>query len=275
MNHLTSIPHFDVPEGKKVYFISDIHLGTPDANSSRVRESLLVEWLTEISTDAAALFIVGDLFDFWFEYRKAVPKGYVRVLGKLAELRDKELPIYFFTGNHDQWMWDYMQEELGIPVFKKQQQTVINGKKFYIGHGDGLGPGDHGYKFIKKIFTNPFFQWCYRIIHPDIGISIAEFWSRRSRYSNGHVLERYLGDNDEWLLQYCKGVLEKEYFDYFIFGHRHLPLDITYPSGSRYLNLGDWLNYYTYAVFDGQNTEILSYRDTDPGLDVVVRQLNG
>lgn len=275
MAHLPSIPHFDLPLGKKAYFISDIHLGTPDHASSRVRESLLVDWLNHISKDAGALFIVGDLFDFWYEYRRAVPKGYVRVLGKLAELRDQELPIFFFTGNHDQWMWDYFEHELEIPVFKKHQQTVINGKKFFIGHGDGLGPGDHGYKFIKKVFTNPFFQWCYRWVHPDIGIAIAGFWSRRSRYANGPVLERYLGDDNEWLLLYSKRVLEKEYFDYFIFGHRHLALDVTFPSGSRYLNLGDWLNYYTYAVFDGQHIQLLSYRDPDPGLDVVVRRLDG
>ncbi len=273
MNQPATIPHFDVPEGKKVYFISDVHLGTPDANSSRVRETLLVDWLTEISIDAAALFIVGDLFDFWYEYRKAVPKGYVRVLGKLAELRDKELPIYFFFFFYDKWRWDYMHRLLGIPVLKKEQQTIINGKKFFIAHGDGLGPGDHGYKFIKKIFTNPFFQWCFRWVHPDVGITIAEFWSRRSRYANGPVLEHYLGDDKEWLVQFSQSVLQKEHFDYLIFGHRHLALDITFPSGSRYLNLGDWLNYYTYAVFDGQDIQLLSYRDADPSLDVLVRKL--
>ncbi len=243
-------------QGKKVYFLSDFHLGAPDFQQSLAREKRLVKFLDQIAEDAAAIFVVGDLFDFWYEYKSVVPKGFVRILGKLASLTDSGIPIYFFVGNHDMWMNGYFEKELNIPVYFKEMPFEFNGKKFLIGHGDGLGPGDHGYKFIKKIFRNPVCQWLFGIIHPGIGIGLANYLSRKSRAATGQTDEHFLGEENEWLITYCKDVLQQQYFDYFIFGHRHLPIDFALPKSSRYINLGDWLRYDSYAVFDGENIQL-------------------
>ena len=247
-------------DGSKVYFISDVHLGVPDKASSLKREKLLVQWLNEIEKDAAELYIVGDLFDFWFEYKTAIPKHFTRVLGKLAAMSDNGLPIHFFTGNHDLWMFGYFQEELGIPVYKEPMVKEIMGKKFFIGHGDGLGPGDHGYKFLKKIFTNPLCQWFFRWLHPDIGIGIADYWSKRSRYVSAvGKIAPHKGD-EEWLIQHARALLEKDHYDYFIYGHRHIPLNISLKESSNFVNLGDWITHFSYAEFDGSILELKYYR---------------
>ena len=243
-------------QGKKVYFLSDFHFGAPDFQQSLAREKRLVKFLDQIAEDAAAIFVVGDLFDFWYEYKSVVPKGFVRILGKLASLTDNGIPIYFFVGNHDMWMSGYFEKELNIPVYFKEMPFEFNGKKFLIGHGDGLGPGDHGYKFIKKIFRNRVCQWFFGIIHPSIGIGLANYLSRKSRAATGQTDEHFLGEENEWLITYCKDVLQHQYFDYFIFGHRHLPIDFALPTSSRYINLGDWLRYDSYAVFDGENIQL-------------------
>lgn len=243
-------------KGKKVYFLSDFHLGAPDFQQSLAREKRLVTFLDQIAEDAAAIFVVGDLFDFWYEYKSVVPKGFVRILGKLAILTDSGIPIYFFVGNHDMWMNGYFEKELNIPVYFKEMPFEFNGKKFLIGHGDGLGPGDHGYKFIKKIFRNRVCQWFFGIIHPSIGIGLANYLSRKSRAATGQTDEHFLGEENEWLITYCKDVLQQQNFDYFIFGHRHLPIDFALPKSSRYINLGDWLRYDSYAVFDGENIQL-------------------
>jgi UDP-2,3-diacylglucosamine hydrolase len=243
---------------KKTYFISDIHLGFPNETESRAREKLLVQWLDEVRKDADAIYIVGDLFDFWFEYGKAIPKNFARAIGKLAELADAGIKIHLFTGNHDLWMFGYFTEELGIPVYHKPIRIEIQGKKFFIGHGDGLGPGDNGYKFLKKIFTNPVCRFLFKWLHPDIGIALAHYWSRESRFADG-IQEEYKGSDKEWLLIYSKEQEAKHHHDFFIFGHRHLPLDIQINPQSRYINLGDWLTYNSYAVFDGNNFELKSF----------------
>ncbi len=244
---------------KKIYFLSDFHLGAPDAASSLIREKKIIQFLDKIRQDAAEIFILGDLFDFWYEYKKVVPKGYVRILGKLAELSDSGILLYFFVGNHDMWMNDYFQKELNIPVYFEPKEFSYNGKKFLIGHGDGLGPGDQGYKFIKKIFRNKACQWLFGILPPFIGMGIAGYFSRKSRAQTGQTDEVFLGDDKEWLIQYSKNILQKQHFDYFIFGHRHLPLDIKLNDKSRYLNLGDWIKYDSYAVFDGNDMSLLYY----------------
>lgn len=249
-----------VAEGKKIYFLSDFHLGAPDYEQSLRREKKLVQFLDRIATDAGAIFIVGDLFDFWYEYRSVVPKGYVRLLGKLATLTDQGIPIYFFVGNHDMWMNGYFEKELNIPVYFREMAFEFNGKKFLIGHGDGLGPGDHGYKFIKKIFRNRFCQWLFGILHPTMGIGLANYMSRKSRAATGQTDEHFLGEENEWLIVYCKEVLQQQHYDYFVFGHRHLPIDFVLPKGSRYINLGDWLRYDSYAVFDGSQLELKYYQ---------------
>ncbi len=243
-----------LPANKKIYFASDFHLGAPNMAVSREREKLIVQWLEMVEKDAAHIFLVGDLFDFWFEYKHVIPKGYTRLLGKLADLTDKGIGISVFIGNHDMWMDGYFEEELNIPVYYEPQVFTMGGKKFYIGHGDGLGPGDHGYKFLKKIFRNPVCRWLFSCIHPVMGISLANYFSRKSRAATGQELEHFLGEDQEWLAIYSREVLQREHYDYFIFGHRHLPLDLQVGPDSRYINLGEWLNYTSYAVFDGATT---------------------
>ncbi len=244
---------------KKIYFTSDQHLGAPTPAESLPREKKFIRWLDTIKNDAQAIFLLGDLFDFWFEYKTVVPRGFVRVLGKLAELRDSGIPIYFFTGNHDLWMDDYFQTELGIPVYHSNQEFEFNGKKFLIGHGDGLGPGDKGYKRMKKVFRSPVSQWLYRWLHPDFGVKLAQYLSVRNKLISGDEDVKFLGEDKEWLVQYAKRKLQSNHYDYFIFGHRHLPLKINVGENSTYINLGDWITYFTYGRFDGDNFELLTF----------------
>jgi UDP-2,3-diacylglucosamine hydrolase len=251
----------DLPEGKKIYFASDFHLGIPDRAASIAREKRLVQWLDEIKGDAARLFLVGDIFDAWFEYRNVVPKGYTRFLGKLAELSDAGLPIEAFTGNHDLWMRGYFQDELNIPVHHRPIERNFNGKKFLIAHGDGLGPGDHGYKVLKKVLRSPLSQWLYRRMHPDTGVGIASWLSKQGPKHTGEELEREFKDPDkEFLVQYAQARLKTEHIDYFIFGHRHIAIEFPLPGNSLYVNLGDWLQYDSYAVFDGKELQLKYYK---------------
>lgn len=258
-----------VPKGKKVYFSSDNHLGAPDAKSSLPREKKFVRWLDTVQEDAAAIFLLGDLFDFWFEYKMVVPKGFVRTLGKLAELRDKGIPIYFFVGNHDLWMDDYFETELDIPVFYDSTPFLINDKKFLIGHGDGKGPEDKGYKRMKKGFTNPVTNWLFRWLHPDIGIRLGQYFSVKNKLISGDEDKEFLGQEKEWLSQYAKRKLETAHYDYFVFGHRHLPMQVTIKETSYYFNLGDWIEYYTYGVFDGEEFELEVFENTDRSAIIV------
>ena len=170
---------------KKIYFASDQHFGAPTPELSFPREQKFVAWLDEVKKDAEAIFLLGDLFDFWFEYKTVVPKGFVRVLGKLAEIRDSGIPIYFFVGNHDLWMNDYFEKELNIPVFHENQEYTFHGKTFLVGHGDGKGPGDLGYKRMKKVFTNPFSKWLFRWLHPDLGVGLAQYLSVKNKLISG------------------------------------------------------------------------------------------
>jgi UDP-2,3-diacylglucosamine hydrolase len=248
-----------LPLGKNLYFISDFHLGAPNASASLQREKKIVQFLNEMRDQTAALFIVGDMFDFWYEYKKVVPRGYVRLLGKLAELTDGGIPVHFFVGNHDMWMRDYFQTELGIPVYFEPKEFEFSGKTFYIGHGDGLGPGDAGYKALKNVFRNPICQWAFGLVPPRVGIGVADYFSRKSRAKAGTSEEHFLGEEKEWLLTYCKELLQEKKVDYFIFGHRHLPIDYRLKEESRYINLGDWITFFTYAVFDGRDVALKTY----------------
>jgi len=245
--------------GKKVYFLSDFHLGAPNNEISRDRERRIIRFLDEIRQDLQILFIVGDMFDFWYEYRTVVPKGYVRLLGKLAELSDAGIEMHFFVGNHDMWMKDYLQEELNMQVYFEPKSFEFNRKSFLVGHGDGLGPGDHGYKMIKKVFRNPVCQWLFGIFPPFMGIGLANYMSRRSRAQTGTSEEAFLGDDKEWLISYCREKLEEKNFDFFVFGHRHLPIDYRLNDNSRYINLGDWISFNTYAEFDGSDLKLKSF----------------
>lgn len=246
---------------KKIYFAADFHLGLGAAGMTAMeREKLICSWLDTIRLDAQEIYLLGDLFDFWFEYKRVVPKGHTRFLGKLADMVDSGIPVQVFTGNHDLWMFGYFQEELGIPVHHKPVIREWNGKKFMLGHGDGLGPGDYGYKKLKKVFTNRAAQWLFARIHPNMGIYLANYWSSQSRKVS--MREDFLGPEKEWLIQYCEQQLKAHPdTDYFIFGHRHLP--IYHPLSNQksvYINVGDWLNHFTYAVFDGEETRVLEYR---------------
>jgi UDP-2,3-diacylglucosamine hydrolase len=248
---------------KKIYFLSDFHLGAPNFADSLQREKKIVSFLNEIKHDAQQIFIVGDMFDFWYEYKTVVMKGYVRLLGKLAELSDAGIVIRFFAGNHDMWMSGYFERELNIPVYYEPKVFNINGKKFYIGHGDGLGPGDYGYKFIKKIFRNKICRWLFGQLHPTWGVRLANYFSRKSRAKTGTSDEHFLGEDKEWLIIYCKEMLTKEHYDYFVFGHRHLPIDFKLPQNGRYINLGDWIKTFTYATFNGCDMQLYSWENNN------------
>lgn len=252
-----------MPYSGKIYFASDLHLGTPNEHSSTARERLFVQWLDEIKADATEIFIIGDIFDFWHEYKTVVPKGFVRAQAKIAELCDAGIPVHIFTGNHDLWMFGYFEKELGAKVYTQPIQREFNGKKFFIGHGDGLGPGDHGYKFIKAVFSNPVCQFLFRWLHPDIGTRIARYFSYESRFADTgkkKTSEEFVNEDREWLVQFCRETLKTQHFDFFVFGHRHLPLEIRLSNTSIYINTGDWLDYYSYAVFDGEKTELKYYK---------------
>lgn len=241
----------------KIYFLSDIHLGVGSADARREREARVTRWLDSIKDDAAEVFFVGDVFDFWFEYAAVVPKGHIRFLGKLTELADAGIKLYFFKGNHDMWMFDYFEEELGAKIISDEMIFERNGKKFFLHHGDGLGPGDKKYKMLKKFFRSGFCQWLFARIHPNLGVGIANKWSRKSR-KDGIADTVKLAQMQSWLVIFCNELLKTEYYDYLIFGHRHRPLDILLDNGkSRYINLGEWVYYnYSYAVFDGTDLKL-------------------
>ena len=249
----------ELAPGKKIYFLSDFHLGAPNAIESRKREDQIVLFLKNAKKDAAAIFIVGDIFDFWFEYKTVVPKGFIRILGCLAEISDAGIPLHIFTGNHDLWMQDYLTSELNAKVYFEPHLFSLGNKQFYIGHGDGLGPGDYGYKRLKKVFTNPLCKWLFRWLHPDAGIQLANYFSAKSRAKTGTADEIFLGEDKEWLIIYTKQMAEKMDVDFFIFGHRHFAIDYVINEKTRYINLGDWIKLYTYGVFDGTSMQLLKW----------------
>jgi UDP-2,3-diacylglucosamine hydrolase len=250
--------NFVISGNKKVCFASDFHLGSPDYPTSLEREKKIIRWLDSIKNDTSVIFILGDIFDFWFEYRYTIPRGHSRLMGKFAELRDAGIEIIFFTGNHDMWMFDYFPKEFGIPVHRKPVSIKINDVAFHLGHGDGLGPGDRIYKMIKKIFENKFSQWLFSWIHPNLGIPLANYLSKDSRGKNLKKDLEFLGDR-EWLLQYCREVENKEHHDIYIFGHRHMPLDLPLNEKSRYINLGDWMSHCTYATLSGNEIKLQKF----------------
>lgn len=241
----------------KTYFASDFHLGVDARLTSVEREKQICRWLDSISHDAEAIYLVGDVFDYWFEYKEVIPKGFTRLLGKLAELRDRGIAIHFFTGNHDMWMFRYLTDEMGIPIHRKPIVTEIYGKTFFIGHGDGLGPADYGYKFIKSVFGNPICQWLFARLHPNFGIGLMRYFSTKSRMQQDPSEKSFLGEEKEWLVLYTNQKLDEIAPDFFVFGHRHLPIDWILKNGkTRYINLGEWFYATTYAVFDGKELSI-------------------
>mgnify|MGYP001248013760 FL=1 len=235
---------------KRIYFCSDNHLGSPNRNLSLEREKIFITWLDQIKTDAQAIFFLGDLFDFWFEYKKVVPKGFTRLFGKLAELSDSGVDLFFFVGNHDCWIGNYFEDELGINVFHKKVDLNIDNYNILIGHGDGLGPGDNKYKFLKLLFRNPILKKLFSFIHPDIGISLGSFLSQKNKILSGNE-KVFESEDKEMLFSYCKDVLKTKYYHFFIFGHRHIPLELDLGNNSKYFNTGDWITHFSYLVYDG------------------------
>jgi UDP-2,3-diacylglucosamine hydrolase len=249
-------------EGKKVYFVSDAHFGVPNREKSYEREHLFIQWLDSVKLDAHEIYIMGDLFEFWYEYKTVIQKGYVRLLGKLAEITDAGIPIYFFRGNHDVWAFDYLAEELNFRIYPDTLIKEIGKKTFFLGHGDGLGKGDNGYKFLKKIFRNRFNQWLFRWLHPDIGTRMGLFWSNKSRVANENAgIEKVNDEGLERLAGFCNETLIKQpNIDFFVFGHIHKPKIISLNATSKYISIGDWIKYFSYIEFDGENLEIKYFK---------------
>ncbi len=252
---------------KNYYFASDFHLGAPSYEISRAREAKLVAWLNFIKKDAAALFLMGDVFDFWFEYSTVIPKGYVRLLGKLAELSDEGTKIYFFKGNHDMWVFDYFEKELNATIVSDELVLKLKDKRFFLHHGDGLGKGDNAYKVLKNFFRSSFCQWLFARLHPNLGVGIANYWSKKSRLANNKK-EAYLHIDREktWLANYYDQ-LKQQYgeVDYIIMGHRHFPVVLPVQQ-AQYVNLGEWVNFATYAVFDGTSLKLIDF-DTNKAVN--------
>lgn len=251
-----------VPKGKKIYFLSDFHLGMPNKKESDERERKIVSFLQSIEHDADTIFFLGDIFDFFWEYHYVIPKGFIRLQAQWLRMNELGIKMYYFSGNHDQWLGHYFEEMFGFKIFHQEQLFQIQQHKFFIAHGDGLGPKDSKYKCLKKIFQSRIlrflFQW---LIHPDVAMYIANYFSRKSRLNKKVPDSQFLGEDKEWLILFCQQYLQKDpAINYFIFGHRHLKLDFVLNSGSRYINLGDWIHYFSYAEYDGSQLLLKEYQ---------------
>jgi len=245
---------------KSIYFASDFHLGLDKNGSSRERETRIISWLDSIIDNTEQLYILGDLFDYWFEYKKVVPRGFVRILAKFAQFTERDIPVHVFTGNHDMWMFDYLETEIGVNLYTEPIERELHGKKFVLGHGDGLGPGDHGYKFIKKVFRSKINQWLFARLHPNLGIALMQKFSKKSREAESESPE-FMGADKEWLVQYCEAEIESKEIDYFIFGHRHLPITHPLSNGkSVYINSGDWITHNSYVELKEGQLELKTYK---------------
>lgn len=242
-----------------IYFASDFHLGVAARLPSREREARIVAWLDACwQRDAEAFYLVGDLFEFWFEWAEVVPRGYVRFFGKLAEIADSGIPVHVFTGNHDMWFQDYLEQEIGATLHQHPLRTTLLGHELLIGHGDGLGPGDYGYKRLKRLFQARWAKWCYARLHPNFAMRLAFYFSGKSRSGQPPETD-FLGPDREWLVAYSERKLATDpALDICLFGHRHLPIDYTLSNGrSRYLNLGEWLHYQSYVRLDEDGAALL------------------
>jgi len=259
-------------KAKSVYFVSDMHFGVPDRESTLMREKLFVSWLDLIAPDASDIYIVGDMFDFWFEWKHVIPKGYIRLFGKMAELSDMGIRFHFFTGNHDMWMFSYFQKELGAVIYPKDIITEIQNKTLYISHGDGLGPGDQGYKFIKKLFRNPVAQWLYARVHPNFAVWLALFFSRKSKYANirkneaNSARKRKITDSQT---VHAKKVLKHQQIDYFVFGHQHFPVSDQITESSVLFNIGNWLTDFTFLKMHNGYLHHLTFKNA------IIEKYNG
>lgn len=245
----------------KSYFASDFHLGVPSYEESLIREKKIVQWLDSIKGDCSTLFLLGDIFDFWYEYNSVVPRYFTRLLGKLAELSDSGIHIFFFKGNHDMWTFDYLEKEIGVHVIDEEWVGEIAGKKFYIHHGDALWKGETTYKLIRKVFRSKLGIWLFHRLHPNFGVGLANFLSRKSRKKNAVIDQIEMPLDQEYQFQFANNYLKENDVDFFVFGHRHKPMNVPLQDNSRLINLGDWITQFTYAVFDGNEMEVKTYSD--------------
>lgn len=245
---------------KKVYFFSDAHLGSKLHTDSLQTERKICRWLDSVKNDAAAIYLLGDIFDYWYEYKYVVPKGFTRVLGKLAEVSDAGVEVHFFIGNHDIWLTDYLSRECGMILHFEPLITVIYGKKFFLAHGDGLGDDSRSFHLLRKVFHNRFLRKCFSAIHPRWTVPLAHAWSNSSRENGG--MQPYLGEDREYLIRFAKKKLtELPDINYFVFGHRHILLDLPIAEQCRVIILGDWITYFSYAVFDGESLRLEMWKD--------------
>ena len=230
----------------KIYFASDFHLGLPAGAPPVEREKKVVKWLNSITSDAKEIYLLGDIFDFWWEYKLVVPKGFTRFLGTIASITDSGIPVHFFTGNHDMWVGDYLVNECGVIIHTEPVTKIFNGKKIHLAHGEGLGTKDYGYKILLAVFHNRPLRAMYSALHPSIGIGFGHRWSLSSRLGKG-ITKEFLGEDKEDLIRYAKSILESEKVDYFIFGHRHLAMSYKLNDGVEIVFLGDWIRNGSYA----------------------------
>jgi UDP-2,3-diacylglucosamine hydrolase len=236
-----------------VYFLSDAHLGSRLVKNPREHEMKLVNWLDVVKKDATAIYLLGDIFDFWFEYKTVVPKGFVRFLGKLAELVDSGIEIHFFIGNHDIWTFGYLEKEVGLIVHKEPFTIKLGSKNFYMAHGDGLSVDDHGFKIIRSVFHSNWAQKLFRLLPAQIGQEFGYNWSKRNRLNILHIENKYLGEDKEFIVVFAKKYAENHDVDFMIFGHRHIALDLQIKDQKRIIILGDFVSNFSYGVFDGEN----------------------
>ncbi|MBO4802171.1 MAG: UDP-2,3-diacylglucosamine diphosphatase [Bacteroidaceae bacterium] len=246
---------------KPIYFLSDAHLGSRGIPHGRTQERRLVRFLDSIKDKAGAVYLLGDMFDFWYEYKLVVPKGYTRFLGKISELTDNGVEVHFFTGNHDIWCGDYLVKECGVFMHREPLACELGDKVFYLAHGGGLGDPDPSFHFLKWLFHNPVAQTCFSAIHPRWGVELGLTWAAHSRKKHGDGADPpFMGEKKEFLVRYAKDYLSTHpSINYFIFGHRHIELDLFLTHQARIIILGDWITQFTYAVFDGETIQMHNY----------------
>ena len=251
-----------------IYFLSDAHLGSLAIPHRRMQERRLVRFLDEIKDKAEAIYLLGDMFDFWYEYKQVVPKGYTRFLGKISELTDMGVEVHYFTGNHDIWAYDYLEQECGVILHKKPCTVELHDKTFFLAHGDGLGDPDKKFKFIRGIFHSGLCQKMFNLLHPDLGVAFGLAWAKHSRMKRKDGKEPpYMGEDKEYLVLFAKEYLKTHpEIDYFMFGHRHIELDLMLSKQSRLMVLGDWISQFTYAVFDGEHMFMENYVEGEGGV---------
>ena len=247
----------NLQKGKKIYFASDFHLGAPDASTSLQREKKIISWLNQIKSDVQELYILGDVFDFWYEYKYVAPRGFVRFLAKIAEFTDEGIPVLFFKGNHDMWMKEYLTKEVGVVIYDDTLELMINDFEMLIGHGDGLGPGDSFYKILRKIFRSGWAKWLFTRFHPNFSFWLANTWSGHSRLHNKD--DQHHHGEKEMIFQFCQEQQKNKHRDLYLFGHRHLPMEMHLINDGKYVNLGEWIQHFTYGEYDGDSFSLKKY----------------